>query len=261
MGLAAASLPGPIVVVLATAGALAGGGLWGGLAGELKRRFGAHEVISTIMLNFIAAAVTSYFVVYHLAMPETIRTAELPPGAALPRLSDVWPAVRGSSLNASLLVAILTCGVASFLLARTRFGFRLRAVGLGPGAAEANGISVGGVHLRALVLGGALAGLVGVNEVLGYRHYFLANFSNGLGFMGIVVALLGGGRPLGVLLAALLIGWMRAAGLVINDLVPREVVDVLQAAVILAVLVVNALRARLGAIPSPAAPSGEPDRV
>jgi simple sugar transport system permease protein len=139
-------------------------------------------------------------------------------------------------VSTALFVALLAALGVGVLLWRTVWGYELRAVGLGARAAEANGIPVGRTQLLALVVGGGLAGLVGVHEVLGYRHWFSVGFSDGVGFVGIAVAMLGFAHPLGVVLAALLFGAMSHGGLAIADLVPREVVGILQGVTILAVL-------------------------
>ncbi len=229
-------LPGFVIVAGAVLAAFAGGALWGGVAGVMKSRFGAHEVITTIMLNFVAIALTGYLVVHYLAVPETIHTATISEGAWLPRLSDIWPSLRGSSANIALFLAVAVAGVVLWGLWRSALGYEIRAVGLGARAAEAGGIRPGRTHLLALTLGGGLAGLVGVNEVLGYRHYFEANFSDGLGFMGIAVALLGRNHPVGVVLAAVLFGALSHGGLVVSDLVPKEIIGILQGVVILMIL-------------------------
>jgi simple sugar transport system permease protein len=236
LGLVLSGVPGPLLAVGCGVAAFAAGGLWGGIAGALKARFGAHEVITTIMLNFLAAALTGYLTTYHLAVPETIHTAPIPEGAWLTRLSTWIPALHGASVSTALFVALLAALGVGILLWRTVWGYELRAVGLGARAAEANGIPVGRTQLLALVVGGGLAGLVGVHEVLGYRHWFSVGFSDGVGFVGIAVAMLGFAHPLGVVLAALLFGAMSHGGLAIADLVPREVVGILQGVTILAVL-------------------------
>lgn len=236
VGVVASPLPGVVVALVAVFAAFLCGAAWGGIAGAMKRRFGAHEVITTIMLNFVAAALTGYVVTYHFAVPETIHTPAVDAGAWLPKLGEMWPAARGSTANLAFPVALCVALTVGGLLWRSVPGFELRAVGLGARAAEAGGIVAGRTHLAALAIGGGCAGLVGVNEVLGYRHYFQTDFSEGWGFMGIAVALLGRNHPAGVVMAALLFGALSHGGLVVNHLVPREIVGVIQAVVILTVL-------------------------
>ncbi len=231
-GAALAGWPAPLLLPLCALAAALAGGAWGAIPGILKARFGAHEVINTIMLNFIAFALVS-FVGRPLFEPATVRTAEIGAGAVLPRLSDALPLLRGSPANASLLVALAVAALAGVLMFRTRFGYALRAVGLNAPAAAFGGISIGRTQALAMTLSGAVAGLGGVNFVLGYKHFFELGFSGGAGFLGIAVALIGRNHPIGVVLAALFFGALSYGGLVINQRVPRELIDVLQGLVIL----------------------------
>ena len=219
------------VYVLAAA---LGGGAVGAVPGWLKARFGAHEVIVTIMLNFIVLALLNYLVSAKLHVPDTLHTPELKSGA-LPRLGDFIGAFHGSAANATILLAIITAIVLWWYLFRTRRGFELRAVGLQPRAAEYAGVSVAAVTWRALAVSGAIAGIGGLNYVLGYKHYYEEGFATGAGFLGIAVALVGRNHPLGIVLAALLFATLSQGGLAVNALVPKQMVDVLQAVVILAV--------------------------
>jgi ABC-type uncharacterized transport system permease subunit len=125
--------------------------------------------------------------------------------------------------------------VLGWYLFRTRRGFELRSVGLQPAAAEYAGVHVAGVTWRALAVSGAIAGLGGLNYVLGYKHYYEEGFATGAGFLGIAVALVGRSHPIGIVLASLLFATLSQGGLAVNALVPKQMVDVLQAVVILAV--------------------------
>jgi simple sugar transport system permease protein len=189
-------------------------------------------VINTIMLNFIAFALVSYLG-RGVFEPATVRTAAIGAGAVLPRLDVWWPALRGSPANLSLALALLAAVAVGVLLFRTRLGFELRSLGLNPAAAHYAGVPVGATQVRAMAIAGALAGLAGMNFVLGYKHFFELGFSAGAGFMGIAVSLLGRNHPLGVILAALFFGALSHGGLTISQRVPKELVDVLQAIVIL----------------------------
>jgi ABC-type uncharacterized transport system permease subunit len=234
-GLAGAALAGwpfPLPLIAAMVAALGAGALWGGIPGVLKARFGAHEVINTIMLNFIAMALVS-FVGRFVFQPATVRTAEIAPGAELARLGAFLPALRGAPANLALLLALAVALLVGVMLFRTRLGYALRAVGFNPTAAEYGGIPIGRTQTLAMALSGAVAGLGGVNFVLGYKHFFELGFSAGAGFLGIAVALLGRNHPIGVIAAALFFGALSYGGLVINQRVPKELVEVLQALVIL----------------------------
>ena len=227
-------LPSLIALPLFIVAAALGGGLVGAVPGYLKARFGAHEVITTIMLNFVVLALLAYFVSVYLHVPETLHTEEIRTGG-LPRLAEFIPAFHGSAANSTILLALLASALAWWFLFRTRPGFELRAVGLQPEAAEYGGVDVGRVWLRAMVLAGAVAGLGGLNYVLGYKHYYEEGFQAGSGFLGIAVALVGRSHPGGIILASLLFGTLSQGGLAVNALVPKQMVEVLQAVVILAV--------------------------
>ncbi|RMH41749.1 MAG: ABC transporter permease [Deltaproteobacteria bacterium] len=225
-----AATPWFVAIPAAIAAGAAAGAAVGALPGWLRARFGAHEVIDTIMLNFIVAAVALWLGGRWLFVPETTHTAPVAAGARLPVLG-----LRGSAANASAALAIALAAGAWYWLARTRGGLAWRAVGANPLAAEAAGVRLGRVYVAAMAAGGAVAGAVGAHFVLGYKGYFEEGLGRGAGFMGIAVALLGRAHPAGVVVAALLFGTLAHAGFEINALVPRELVDVLQAAIILAV--------------------------
>ena len=227
-------LPALLTVPVYIVAAALGGGLVGGVPGVLKARFGAHEVITTIMLNFIVLALLNYFVAVHLKVEGTLHTKEIHAGS-LPRLSDFVSGFHGSAANIVLFLAIATAVIAWWFLFRTRAGFELRATGLQPEAAEYGGVKVSNVWLRALTLSGAIAGLGGLNFVLGYKHYYEDAFGSGSGFLGIAVAIVGRNHPIGVMLAALIFATMSQGGLAVNAVVPKQIVDVLQAVVIIAV--------------------------
>jgi simple sugar transport system permease protein len=225
--------PALIAVPLCVIAAGIGGGAVGAVPGALKARFGTHEVIVSIMLNFIVLAILNYIVAAHLHVPETLHTPELAAGT-IPRFGGPF---RGSAANVSIFLALAAAGVVWWYLFRTRRGYELRAVGLQPDAAEYAGVKVGGVYMRAMTMAGVLAGLGGINYVLGYKHYYEDGFAGGAGFLGIAVALVGRNDPLGVVLAALFFATLSQGGLAINAVVPKQMVEVMQAVVILAVAI------------------------
>ena len=227
-------LPSLVTLPVYILAAAIGGGVVGGIPGALKARFGAHEVITTIMLNFIVLALLNYLVSAHLKVADSLHTADIRTGA-LPRLSEYIPAFHGSAANVTILIALAVAIAAGWYLFRTRRGFELRAVGLQPEAAEYGGVRVGSVWWRTMALSGALAGMGGLNFVLGYKHYYEEAFASGAGFLGIAVAIVGRNHPLGVVLAALVFATMSQGGLAVNAVVPKQMVDVLQAVVIIAV--------------------------
>ena len=225
---------GALAALLAAAIA---GGLWGAIPGALKAWLGVHEVINTIMMNFIAFALGSWLLVEHLALFETVHTAEIPLSTQLSRLEVFLPMFRGAPVNLMFVLQILFCVVCWILLWRTRWGFELRAVGQSAAAARVAGIPVRRRMVQAMALSGAVAGISAANFVLGYKHYFEEGFTAQAGFKGIAVSLLGGNHPFGVIPAALLFGGLDRGGFAINSLVPKEIVDIMQALVILLVIV------------------------
>ena len=229
-----AGLPSLLVLPLYVAAAGVAGGLVGGVPGILKARFGAHEVITTIMLNFVILALLNYLISAKFKVHDTLHTTEIKSGV-LPRLSDFAQPFHGSAANAVLLLALIVVAAAWWFLFRTRVGFELRAVGLQPPAAEYAGVNVRGVWWRAMALSGAVAGIGGLNYVLGYKHYYEEGFSAGAGFLGIAVAIVGRSHPVGVVIAAVLFATLSQGGLAVNALVPKQIVDVLQAVVIICV--------------------------
>src|SRR5476649_1122331 len=229
-----AGTPWVIAVLLCVLAAAAAGGAVGSVPGVLRARFGAHEVIVTIMLNFVVLALLNYLVSAKLHVPETLHTPEIHAGA-VPRLSSTFAAFHGSAANWTIVIVLLAAALVYGFLFRTRAGYELRAVGLQSDAAEYAGIRAGRVWFNALTMSGALAGLGGINFVLGYKHYYEDGFTGGAGFLGIAVALIGRNNPLGVVLAALFFATLSQGGLAINAMVPKQIVEVLQGIVILAV--------------------------
>jgi simple sugar transport system permease protein len=247
-GLAGAWLPPSTPAVLALPACVlagfAGGALVGAVPGLLKARRGAHEVIVTIMLNFVVLALLED-AGKRLYLRETVHTAPIVAGAVLPPASALFPSLSGSALSAALPLALLFAFATWWLLARTITGFRLSATGENAEAAALHGTGVAAQTVLALALGGGLAGLAGGSFVLGYKHYYEEGFSGGVGFMGIAVALLGRGHPGGVVIAAVLVGTLAQGGLAINAVVPKELVEVLQAVIILGVAAAGAAGARM----------------
>jgi len=226
--------PALLAVPACVVAAAVGGGVVGAVPGALKARFGASEVIVTIMLNFVVLALLNFIVATHIHVSETLHTPEIHAGA-LPRLAAVLPMFSGSAANTAFLLALATAAAVWWYLFGTRPGYELRAVGLQPDAAEYGGVRVGRVWARTMLLSGVLAGLGGLNYVLGYKHYYEEGFGTGSGFLGIAVALVGRNHPVGVVIAALLFATLSQGGLAVNALVPKQMVDVLTAVVIIAV--------------------------
>jgi ABC-type uncharacterized transport system permease subunit len=234
VGISFHGLPAPIHVPMALlAGALAGG-LWGFIPAILKTRFGAHEVITTMMLNYIALYLTGYMVNYPYKAPGWVsQTVPIDKSAELPRI------LQPTQLSASIVVAVFMAGMLQYILRRTTFGYRVRAVGLKLSVAEGSGINAKRVMVLSLALSGAIAGLGGSGEIMGVHRRFIEGFSPGYGWDGLAVALVGGLNPIGALLAAVLFGAIRSGGMTMTRTtgVPLDLINILQSLVIFFVAV------------------------
>lgn len=233
------NLPSFLLVPLCILTAIVVGGLWGAIPGILKARFGSHEVINTIMLNFIAIALVSYFTQYHFKIPgdPILQTAPIGENAWIPQLNQFLPFIpKDVPLNVSFILAILMCFLVYVFLWKTKWGYELRAVGQNPAAAEYGGISPKKQIIIAMTLSGAIAGMVAIGEVLGYRHNYYDGFSAEWGFLGIAVALLGRNHPLGVFIAAIFFGVLLRGEIFVDAFtkyVSKDIGSVLQAIIIL----------------------------
>ncbi|MFN8549534.1 MAG: ABC transporter permease [Candidatus Eisenbacteria bacterium] len=236
-GASVTSLPFPLGVVAALAAGALAGAVWGAIPGLLKARTGAHEVIVTIMLNFIAFALANFLLARYLALPETVRTAEVASGAVLPRFSDWSEALRGSPLNFAFVLAVVAALALELWSARTPIGFSLRVLGEGPKQARYAGLPLARLTVFAMTVSGALAALASSNFILGYKHYYEEGFSAGAGFQGIAVALLARNRPLWIVPSAIFFGLLSYGGLVVNSIVPRELIDLVEAVILLLFIV------------------------
>lgn len=251
VGIELADLPGVFLLPICAAAAILSGAIWGGIPGVLKARFGSHEVINTIMLNFIAVALVSYFTQYHYKVPgdPILQTAPVGEGAHLARLGSIVPGLpERIPLNLVFVLAVVACGLVYVFLWKTKWGYEIRATGENPGAAEYGGISVRTQIVVAMAISGGLAGMVGINEVLGYRHRYYDGFSDNYGFTGIAVALLGRNHPAGVLVAALLFAVLQRGGVQVDAFtadVSKDIVQILQGLVVLFVAAEAMFRFRI----------------
>ncbi len=219
------------VPMVLLAGALAGGA-WGAIPGFLRARFGANEVIATLMLNVVATLLTTYLVTGPLQQGGggASETAPLPKAAQLPDL------IADSRLTWAFVIALVLAFVLRWVLTRTVFGYELRAAGEAPEAAKRAGIDLGRTALVAMALSGAIAGLGGATIVSGVLHRFNTGLSPGYGFIAIAVALVGNLDPLWIVVAAFAFGVLQSGGIAMQAEagVPREVVSLVTGLVIIA---------------------------
>ena len=230
-----ASLPGPLLLLASIAAGMVAGGVWAGIAGLLKARTGAHEVIVTIMLNYVG-----FYLVFYLLSTQGLLQA---PGSSNPQSSAIpdaaqLPPILGDRYNvhAGFLLALVAVAAVWWLLNRSTLGYRFRAVGENPHAARTAGIDVGRTYTVAMFLAGALVGLAGVNQALGtVTSGVTGDLDAGIGFDAITVALLGRSRPLGVLAAGLLFGALKAGGFAMqaSQGITVDIVLVIQSLIVL----------------------------
>jgi ABC-type uncharacterized transport system permease subunit len=235
-------LPLALILPLAILAAALFGGFWAFIPGWLQAGRGSHVVITTIMFNFIAAALMTYLLVNVLMEPgqQSPESAVVAERTWLPQMHEILAAlgieIARSPLNLSFLLALFCCLLVWLYVWQTRYGYALRVVGQNEAAAIYGGISPARQIMIAMTISGALAGLVGLNEILGAQHRLILGFTGGYGFVGIAVALMGRNHPVGVILAALLFGALYQGGSELSFDMPalsRDIVVVIQGLVIL----------------------------
>lgn len=230
VGFTFTNLPGWLIILLAFMAAALAGGLWCYFPGVLRARLGVDELVTTILLNYVAILFTEYLVNGPFLMPGVANamSAEIAPAARLARL------MPPSQLNASFILAVAAGLVMIFLMTKTRLGYEIRAVGDNATFTRWSGINVPSVIEKVMFIGGVLGGLAGAGQVMGVHYRFVAGFSSGLAFTGMTVALLVRNSPVGAIVAALLFGLLRSgsATMEIFTDVPRDLIKVLEATII-----------------------------
>jgi ABC-type uncharacterized transport system permease subunit len=233
-------LPAIIHLPLAIIGGFLGGAIYGAIPGYLKAKTGAHEVINTIMMNYIAFRFFDWAFTGPLRRPggDVPVTAEIYPSAYLPVFFE------GYRIHWGFVLALITAFVMWYILYKTTFGFEIRTVGANPNAARYGGIKIGTIIVLTMAISGGLAGLAGTNEVLGVNHFLAGGFSAGYGFDAIALALLGKSHPLGVVLAALLFGTLRSGATRMQSIasIPVDIISIIQALIIVFVAAPDIIR-------------------
>lgn len=226
--------PAGIHVILVLLAAALAGGLWGSIPGWFKARFNVHEVVVTIMMNYVILFLNNWMVVHVFGSKDRIKTAMFPVTALLkdPGLSAL---TNGSRLNWGFVPVLLSVFIFWFIIEKTTFGYSLRAVGFNKDGARFAGIKVERNIVMSMAIAGAFAGLAGAVLTVGTFNYgrFLPS-AEGYGMDGIAVALVGGNAAIGVFLSALLFGMLKAAQpLMQSQGVPREIASIIQASIVL----------------------------
>lgn len=231
-----------LALIFASLGAGLFGAAWAAIPAYLQAKRGSHIVITTIMFNFIAAAVLNYVLVNVLKPPSSMdpASARFSDAVHLPSLHELLAPLgiafsKSAPANVSLLVAIAACLIVWLLIWRTPLGFEIRAFGKSEAGARYAGISPVKITMIAMLISGALAGMMAINNVMGEAERLVLNATEGAGFIGIAVALMGRNHPFGVFLAAILFGFLYQGGaeLALWTKIPRELIVVIQALVIL----------------------------
>lgn len=238
-------LPGWILLPAVLIGGVIGGGLWAMLAGYLKSRFGANEVVTTVMLNYVAIIGTGYLVSGPMIEPggRYPQTLQIGKGAWLPIL------LPGARLNIGFVIALLLALVLYLLIFRSSIGYAIRAVGINPEAARYSGIRVNRNILLSMAISGGAAGIGGAIQIAGVTYRLFQQISPGFGFTGIAVSLLVNNNPLGVIPAGILFGGLSTGSrlMQMNVGVPSVLVNIIQGLVVLSVVAFGAYRTRIAA--------------
>jgi ABC-type uncharacterized transport system permease subunit len=251
---AAFALPGPLHILLIIVVAMLVGAFWAGIVAVLKITRGVSEVISSIMLNFVALGLASFLLTGPFLGSEPgasiVSTGKIPESGRLSGINGIFDVFGLASpprqLYGFLPFAIVVGVLIAVLLGRTRFGFDLKASGLSPSAASASGVDARAMVVKAMLLSGALAGLIGLPDLLGSKFAYTTDFTAGLGFLGIAVALLGRNRPVGIAFAALLFAFLDRAQVPLQIAeFPSSVVTIIQGTIVLAVVVANEIARRV----------------
>jgi len=241
VGYSIQGLPWIIHLPLALLAGILAGALWGAIPGYLKARTGAHEVINTIMMNYVAFRLTDFLLQGPMARPDNLPiTPEVQTSAYLPSLF-----ARPIRLHWGFFLALGFAFLVYWFLWRTTIGLEIRMVGANPHAARYAGVRIAPIMVLTMALSGALAGLAGASQVLGVDHRMVRAFSSGYGFDSIALALLGNSHPLGVVLASLLFGFLRGGAARMQSVadVPVEIIRVVQGIVIIFVAAPEIIRA------------------
>ncbi len=249
-------LPAPLVIVAGIIGAAGFGALWAAVPGYLQAKRGSHIVITTIMFNWLSYSLLGYLLVNTLRKTGSMNpeTETFPTASFLPQAHEIFAhlgyKIPTTPLNLAFVLALVSAFATWLLIWRTRLGFEIRTLGANPTAAVYAGMSPSRLTILVMILSGALAGGVAINEIMGVQHRLLLEFTAGAGFVGIAVALMGRAHPFGVVLASILFGILYQGGAELafdKPKISRDMIVVIQGLVVLFAGALEALfRAPLG---------------
>lgn len=224
------SLPGVLLIIGAVAAAMLVGAVWGAIAGALKAYRGVNEIVSTLLMNYIALYLVNFLYTYPLAA----QSSKIPQTEKIPENARLGILAGGTRLHSGLILAVVCTVIVYYVLFRTDWGVKFRAVGMNSVAANCSGIRVKKYMVASMAISGAIGGLAGVIELLGTQYRVQSGFCADYGFDGIAVALIGGLHPVGIVLAALFFGFLKVGSnsMELMTNVPSSIADIIQAIVI-----------------------------
>lgn len=234
-------LPLPVLLIVSMTAGFIISGIFGLIPAYIKIKKGVSEVITTIMFNFIILALINFFLVDFAAVKSTMHTEKIPEHAMLFKIADFIPFFQGSALNASFFISILVSLAAYIFIYKTKFGYKLRAVGFNEIASKYIGLKEGRIILTAFFIGAGITSFTGINFIFGYKGFYELGFSSGIGFTAIAVSLLAKNNPIGIIFSSLLFAMLDYGGLSVNQMVPKEIMYVVQGIIILSILSVDHL--------------------
>ncbi|HPS64460.1 MAG TPA: ABC transporter permease [Ignavibacteria bacterium] len=233
------NLPPVIVIPVSILAGFIASGILGYLTALIKIKKGVNEVITTIMMNFIIMAFINYLLTNFLAAEATVRTEKIPGSMMVPKFAEFTDYFKGSSVNVTFVIAIIIAVAAYFVIYKTKWGYQLRSAGYNEEASRYIGLKINKIILISFFIGAGLTSLVGMNFVMGYKGYYELGFSNNIGFTAIAVALLARNNPIGIIFSSLLFGFLDYGGLSVNTMIPKEIMLVVQAVVILSIISID----------------------
>jgi len=233
------SLPFPIVIMISLLCGFLVSGFFGLIPAYIKIKKDVSEVITTIMMNFVILALVNYFLLDFFNVESTMRTEKISDDLMFMKLDDFIPFFQGSTLNSSFIIAILTAILTYLFIYKTGFGYKIRSVGFNELASKYLGIRANSVLMISFFIGAGITSFAGMNYIFGYKGFYEFGFSNNIGFTAIAVTLLARNNPIGIIFASLLFAILDYGGLSVNQLVPKELMLVVQGIIILSLLAVD----------------------
>lgn len=235
------AFPWYISIIICIVVAFGVSALFGLIPAIIKIKKDVSEVITTIMMNFIIMALINYFLVDFFAVKSTMHTEKIPEDMMFMKFSSITSFFQGSSLNVSFIIALALAVISYIVIYKTKFGYEIRAVGFNPSASKYIGLSPNKIIIITFIIGAGITSLTGLNFIMGYKGFYEYGFSNNVGFTAIAVALLARNNPIGIIFSALLFGVLDSGGLAVNEMVPKEIVLVVQGVIILTILSINTI--------------------